>query len=89
VRFHAALAETQQRRIGDGRFWRVSYEEFCADPGQLVRRVARTIMEKGDADCLPATILPHRCANMRTIDVPTFERLEAAFIDPAQDDKRT
>jgi hypothetical protein len=87
VRFHAALAEAQQRRIGADRFWRIPYEGFCADPGQLVRRVARTMMEEGDVDCLPAAIPPHRSANVRTIDPQVFHQLEADLALPGQDDE--
>lgn len=88
VRFHAALAETQQRRIGADRFWRVSYEEFCADPGLLVRQMAQTMMKVGDVDRHSAAIPPHRSANVRTIDSQIFQRLEAALALSAQDRKQ-
>jgi hypothetical protein len=89
VRFHADLAETQQRRIGVDRFWRVRYEEFCSDPGRLVQRVARTINDRDENGRLTAGIPPHRCANVRTMDLQTFQQLEAALELPAKGEKQT
>jgi hypothetical protein len=34
----------QRRRVGDDRFWLISYEEFCANPAALVRRMARDVL---------------------------------------------
>jgi hypothetical protein len=34
----------QRERLGDDCFWLVSYEEFCRDPGAVVRRVARDVI---------------------------------------------
>jgi hypothetical protein len=39
--------------LGDKRFWLVSYEEFCRDPGALVRRIAREIL--GDENFVVGT----------------------------------
>jgi hypothetical protein len=42
--FYDEVNERQRARLGDERFWLVSYEEFCRDPGALLRRVAREIL---------------------------------------------
>jgi hypothetical protein len=39
--FYEAANERQRRRLGDDRFWIISYEQFCQDPASLVHRVAR------------------------------------------------
>ncbi|MEO5656428.1 MAG: sulfotransferase [Nitrospiria bacterium] len=44
VRFHEGQLAQQQALIGPKRFWVVGYEEFCADPRRLVRRVGEEIL---------------------------------------------
>lgn len=77
VRFHAELAAAQEARIGPERFWRVSYEEFCQAPGDLIERVANALWS--DRHQRPATvpIEPHRASNRRRVDADTFARIEA------------
>jgi hypothetical protein len=41
ARFYDEVNRQQAERLGPERFWLVSYEDFCRDPGTLVRRVAR------------------------------------------------
>ncbi len=76
VRFHAALAATQEERIGCDRFWRVSYEEFCSDPAALVNRAAEALWKPDARPDLAVKIEPHRAAIRRTLDAETFARIE-------------
>lgn len=41
VAFYEKVNHQQRARLGEDRFWVVSYEEFCRAPETLVRRVAR------------------------------------------------
>jgi hypothetical protein len=38
------LCRRQQAEVGASRFWLVPYEEFCAAPAVLVRRVAAEVL---------------------------------------------
>jgi hypothetical protein len=42
--FYENTNERQRQRLGDDRFWIVSYEQFCLDPSSLVRRVASEVL---------------------------------------------
>jgi hypothetical protein len=75
VRFHADLADRQERRIGRDRFWRIRYEDFCREPVELVRRVGRALFGEGIKGQLPTAIPAHPCANRKTLDDATFHRL--------------
>jgi hypothetical protein len=44
VAFYEDVNKRQQERLGEDRFWLVSYEEFCRAPGELVQRVARDVL---------------------------------------------
>jgi hypothetical protein len=44
ARFYEQVNQQQRDRLGEERFWLVPYEEFCRDPGALVRRVAGNIL---------------------------------------------
>lgn len=44
VAFFDQVHQQQQQRLGEDRFWIVSYEDFCRRPGDLVQRVARKIL---------------------------------------------
>ena len=44
VLFHEQLAASQEAQLGAKRFWRVSYEQFCADPAALVQRVRHELL---------------------------------------------
>lgn len=73
VCWHRELAMTQQAALGADRFWRVSYEAFCADPAPLVDRVAREVL-----DVSPSIgDLPTLQASRRvTLESDEFDRLE-------------
>lgn len=46
VAYMNSLAEQQQSRIGEDRFWIVDYEEFCANPATLVNRIRTKILKQ-------------------------------------------
>ncbi|MCP3914030.1 MAG: sulfotransferase [bacterium] len=73
VRYHADLASAQEECIGAERFWRVSYDDFCAAPGQLVDRVSREVLGVAGPSEPVAPLVPSR---KRTLDEKTFETLE-------------
>jgi len=76
VRFHRELAELQRQRIGADRFWTVDYEAFCADPNDLVARVAGDLL----GDVQPSVRLEPFAASRRVrIDAATFARFERAL----------
>jgi len=50
TRHYDAVNRRQLERLGATRFWLVSYEAFCRDPGALVRRVAANILN--DEQCI-------------------------------------
>jgi hypothetical protein len=44
ARFYERVNLQQRDRLGAERFWLVPYEDFCQDPGALVRRVAEIVL---------------------------------------------
>jgi hypothetical protein len=42
--FYESVNRQQRERLGAERFWLVSYEDFCRDPGALLQRVAGTLL---------------------------------------------
>lgn len=80
---HERFAAEQQRRLGASRFWIVSYERFCAEPGELVDAVSRRVFGRPTPEGAgPAPLAPSR----RSILPPdrldriaaTLDRLRAA-----------
>ncbi len=49
--FYEDVNARQRERLGDERFWLVSYEEFCRNPGALVERVASEVLGNPRAMC--------------------------------------
>jgi len=45
VAYFERINRQQQQRLGENRFWIVSYEDFCRRPGDLVQRVAEEILK--------------------------------------------
>jgi hypothetical protein len=76
VAFHTDMAEQHRRTIGDDRFWLVSYESFCASPGQLVRRVAKRLGVAPEETAVEELRL--RPSAARTLDPEEFAQLEHA-----------
>ena len=72
VQLYEALEAAQARRLGDERFGVVGYEELCADPTAVVRRIGRSVIGLGDVG---AEIEPFRPRRRRTLPEHEFERL--------------
>lgn len=89
VRLHGELAARQERLIGPARFWRVRYEEFCRDPAAIVRRVGRALIGQSADELALQDLAPFECANRRTLDAATFQRLEAAVAEVDRDELAT
>lgn len=47
------LAATQRERIGPDRFWLLPYEDFCHRPDEIVKRLARKVLQLDLADLNP------------------------------------
>lgn len=79
VLHYQQLERFQQSRIGADRFWTVSYEEFCQDPGPVVRRVAAVLLP-AEAEALEdLQLAPFRASNQRRVDENTFQDLQRAW----------
>jgi hypothetical protein len=77
VLFHERLLRTQEKRIGPQRFWIVSYEEFCAKPYELVKRVSEHILGKAlDSKASNMTLPPLQCSNTIKVAPDIFARIE-------------
>ncbi len=80
VRRHAATAEEQRAAVGDERFWIVDYEAFCADPAQLVARIARDVLgAPADLTALRRAVPPLAASRRRTVAQAEFRDLEATL----------
>ena len=83
VVFHSNVAELQQSRIGNGRFWRISYEAFCADPVALAERVAREAlgqpMGASTLDALQSQTPSFPVSAERKLPADEFARLERSM----------
>jgi hypothetical protein len=44
AQFYERVNQQQRDRLGEERFWLVPYEDFCRNPGALVRRVAGSVL---------------------------------------------
>jgi hypothetical protein len=78
VRFFERVAAEQQARLGLERFWRVSYEEFCQRPRELVERAAQRLF--GSADVIRAEV-PEELEPPKRREIPSEvkERFAAVF----------
>ncbi|WP_181366315.1 sulfotransferase family protein [Albidovulum aquaemixtae] len=72
IRFYDGLQEQQMQRLGTDRFAVVSYEELCADPASIVRKIARNVFGFHD---IPVELTPLQPRQRQTLDRGTFERL--------------
>jgi len=75
VRFYRDLIDQQEQKVGKKRFWRVSYEDFCADPQMLVNRVATDIL----------AIDPDGLSTTESIQNHNRSRLPAGVLTSLQD----
>ncbi len=80
VMFHARLAATQQALLGPERFWRVSYEQFCADPAALVARVAQELLGLPDAAPRPSPLAPFTVSRQDRLPAGMLRQIEETFV---------
>ncbi len=77
VLFHAQVIREQQRIIGNERFWIVSYEEFCANPVDLVKKVSEQILHQSiKSEKIGSVLKPFPNANHIKIEIETFRKIE-------------
>ncbi len=75
VQYHEELAQCQAERIGSERFWTIPYEQFCANPEILAKRVGREILGLDDDQLRAIQIPPLRTANRQRLDGQLFNDL--------------
>jgi len=81
VRFLAAQAERQRAALGP-RFLDLSYEAFCADPVEVVSRLAREALGvPADPDAVRRALPPLSASRRRTLAPTEFARLERALAE--------
>ncbi len=80
VMFHARLAATQQALLGPERFWRVSYEQFCADPAALVARVAQELLDLPDAALQAPPLAPFTVSRKDRLPAGMLRQIEETFV---------
>jgi hypothetical protein len=77
VLFHEQAIREQQRIIGDERFWIVSYEEFCENPTDLVKRVSEEILHQSlQSEKIDLVLKPFQNANHVKIETETFRKIQ-------------
>jgi hypothetical protein len=79
VLFHERLATAQLAQLGAERFWRVSYEEFCADPGALVRRVGRELLGLPESALPTAPLPPFTISRRQRLPDGMLSQIEATL----------
>src|SRR5262249_24464329 len=78
VVFHQRKIREQLDRIGPERFWVVAYEEFCEQPGALVKKVSERILGQPlKADRLLTADKPFTVSNRVRIEPELFERMRS------------
>jgi len=76
VKYYQELAQLQVERLGKDRYWNVSYEQFCADPTALVRRVAQEILGLDEHDANQLQVPAYQTANRQRLAPPIFKQLQ-------------
>ena len=76
VAFHEGMARSQQRRLGEDRFRIVSYEDFCAAPGDFVARIGGEMGATATIEGLPAQFETSRAVRLSPVE---FEALATAI----------
>lgn len=80
VMFHERLAATQQALLGPERFWRVSYEQFCADPAALVARVAQELLGLPVAAPRTPPLAPFTVSRQNRLPAGMLQQIEDTFL---------
>ena len=78
VAFHEGMARSQQRSLGEDRFQIVSYEDFCAAPGDFVARIGGEMGVIASTKGLPARFEPSRAIRISAVE---FEALRTAIAE--------
>jgi hypothetical protein len=78
VAFHEGMARSQQRRLGEDRFQIVSYEDFCAAPGELIARIGGEMGVTASTAGLPARFEPSHAVRLSAVE---FEALGTAIAE--------
>ena len=73
------LADAQQRRVGEDRFWIVDYEDFCNNPAALLQRVNTEILGNSDKDArFSVQDIKH---NNRCTNAEIFNQIESTLAE--------
>ncbi len=80
VLFHEQLAAAQEAMLGPKRFWRISYEQFCADPAALVHRVARELLGVPDVRLTEPALAPFTVSRKNRLPDGMLQQLEETFV---------
>lgn len=70
------LATSQQKKMGDERFWIVDYESFCANPNDLVSRVKREILQQEAAPADSESLIPEITNNNKVKNPEIFAAIQ-------------
>jgi len=77
VFFHEHKIREQQQTIGADRFWIISYEDFCQNPAELVKRVSEKILRCPFQDQEAArTLKPFTISNKVKMEPELFEKIK-------------
>ena len=78
--FHEKLINKQKKSIGEERFWIVSYEKFCENPVDLVRRVSEKILHRAiNSETLKNVLKPFPNANQIKIENDKFREIQTTL----------
>ena len=81
VLFHEQVIKEQQKIIGEERFWIVSYEEFCANPTDLVKKVSEKILHQPlNPEKVDVILKPFLNANYVKIENETFRKIQKTLL---------
>ena len=77
VLFHDQVNREQQKIIGEERFWIISYEEFCENPADLLKKVAEKILHQSlEPEKVDLVMEPFQNANQIKIETDTFHKIQ-------------
>ena len=80
VMFHEQLAAEQEALLGPDRFWRVSYEQFCADPAALVGRVGRELLGLQQETRPHPPLAPFTASRSNRLPAGMLQQIEETFV---------
>jgi hypothetical protein len=77
--FHRNMAFRQRERLGEDRFSILSYEQFCADPASLVRRIQEDILGGSLEDLDLGGLAAFRASRSQKLPAADFADLQATL----------